>query len=258
MMHRHGFTLVELAIVLVIIGLVIGGVVVGQDLVRGGQLRALTSEHQQFITAIQGFRSKYSGYPGDIKNATGIWGDDATYCADATITNGNPGTCNGDGDAIIDNPSALSTTGESYQFFKQLQLAGLIGGSFTGVAGSAGATDSVINSNVPASRFSGAGWSAGNAANFAGDTSAYAVDYGNYLVIGGKTTSSLMHAALFTPPQAYDLDSKVDDGKPGTGTVIARYWNSACANGSSNADYNSSYRLTDNTAQCALYFTKIF
>ncbi len=261
-MARLAFTLVELAIVLVIIGLIVGGIVGGAALIRSGELRAITTEHQRTIAAVQNFRAKYSALPGDMKNATTVWGDDNATCADAAITNGSPGTCNGNNDVMM-TVGAAGDTSELYQFWKQLGLADFIGGYFTGLAGAGGAYDSMIGTNVPDSKLSGAGWSVSwLAPDFAGDASAYALDYGNYLVIGHKTTNDLTHAAAISPQDAYDLDSKLDDGKPASGSVIARFWDDACASaddaGSADDDLAASYRTTDQTSQCALYFRKAF
>ncbi len=61
-----GFTLIELSIVLVIIGLLIGGVLVGRDLVNSAALRAQISQIEKYNTAVNTFRVKYGYLPGDI------------------------------------------------------------------------------------------------------------------------------------------------------------------------------------------------
>src|SRR3954468_21990802 len=63
---ERGFTLIELSIVLVIIGLIVGGVLVGQDLIRAAEIRATVGQYEKYNTAINTFRSKYNGLPGDI------------------------------------------------------------------------------------------------------------------------------------------------------------------------------------------------
>src|ERR1700754_5054766 len=109
--HRHGFTLVELSIVLVILGLLVGGVLAGQSLIRAAELRSISTDTTQYRTALFSFREKYNALPGDMINATSFWGDRATgaeSCADGAIANGTPGTCNGNGNGMIGapNPSA--------------------------------------------------------------------------------------------------------------------------------------------------------
>ena len=108
---RHGFSLVELSIVLVILGLLTGGILAGQSLVRASELRAVSSEYQRYATAMHAFRDKYFAIPGDMTNATKFWGDDATACADGAVADGTPGTCNGNGNGIL-TAGAASGTGE--------------------------------------------------------------------------------------------------------------------------------------------------
>ena len=258
MISRSGFTLVELAIVLVVIGLVVGGTVVGFDLIRAGGVRAVINEHNMYTNAVQAFRTKYSALPGDMKNATSFWGDNATACADAAITDGSPGTCNGDGDGTIEAASAANTTGEMFQFWVQLSKAGLSGGRLTGIAGSTNAVHCVLATNCPASKRDGAVWSVYYVGGkYAGSANVYSLEYGNYFFLGGQATTGLPITALFKPEEAYSIDLKIDDGKPGTGEVIA-YYRTTCADSTAVDDYDSAYRVTDNTARCALYFVRQF
>src|ERR1700746_416796 len=64
-----GFTLIELSIVLVIIGLIVGGVLVGQDLIRAAEVRATISQIEKYNTAVNTFRGKYNALPGDLNAA---------------------------------------------------------------------------------------------------------------------------------------------------------------------------------------------
>ena len=73
-MRPQGFSLVELSIVLVILGLLTGGILAGQSLIRASELRAATAEYQRYATSIQSFRDKYMALPGDMTNATRFWG----------------------------------------------------------------------------------------------------------------------------------------------------------------------------------------
>ena len=62
-----GFTLIELSIVLVIIGLIVGGIVAGKDMIRAAELRALLSQKDKFTSAVNIFKGKYNAVPGDMR-----------------------------------------------------------------------------------------------------------------------------------------------------------------------------------------------
>ncbi len=223
--QKNAFSLVELSIVLVILGLLTGGILAGQSLIRAAEMRSVTTEFQRWVTASQTFRDKYMAVPGDMLTATRFWGDDNAACADNAIPNGIPGTCNGNGDGML-AAGAASATGEAYQYWKQLALAGLIEGTYSGLSGSGGATDSIIGTNVPPSKLSSAGWTAlymdvgNNAVNFTLPT-----PYGNTFIFGSKTPSWETGSPVLKPEEAWNIDTKLDDGKPAYGKIIGRWWN---------------------------------
>jgi len=253
------FTLVELSIVLVILGLLTGGILTGQSLIRAAELRSVVTDFQRFQAAIKSFRDKYQATPGDMQTATRFWGDNNTICPDAAVTNGSPGTCNGDGDGQIDEAVIAGTTSESLQFWNQLQLAGLLEGNFSGVVPVANSL--IPGTDLPASKLANGGWSV-NHIGAGGGPSNYAVPFGNSLLIGATTPTYVPWSRLLRPEEAWNIDAKVDDGKPARGLAIARFWNDLCAAADdgthANNDYAASYKLSDNTAQCALYFRELF
>ena len=256
--HERGFTLVELALVLVIVGLVIGGVVVGQDLIRGGAVRAVIGEYQTYSGAVSAFRDKYLSIPGDMTNATSFWGDNATLCADAAIANGTPGTCNGNGDGWVIEAAAASQTGEIFQFWNQLALGGFIGGYYSGASGSGGVAHCIGNSNVPRSKKDDTIWSVYSlSAPLPGTASHYAATYGNFFYIGGQNSWNFPDTPTFTAAEAFSIDTKLDDGKPGTGMILA-FDRTVCANSTSATDYSSTYRISNSTNQCTIYFVRQF
>ncbi len=71
---KSGFTLIELSITLVIIGLIVGGVLVGKDLIKAAEARSITKQIEQYRAAINAFKLKYNAIPGDMNNAESIWG----------------------------------------------------------------------------------------------------------------------------------------------------------------------------------------
>jgi prepilin-type N-terminal cleavage/methylation domain-containing protein len=66
----NGFTLVEMSIVLVVIALVVGGIFLGRELIQGARIRATVKQIEQIGSAVNTFRMRYNGYPGDLANAT--------------------------------------------------------------------------------------------------------------------------------------------------------------------------------------------
>lgn len=257
-MHRSAFSLVELSIVLVILGLLTGGILAGQSLIRAAELRSVSTEYQRYVTATQTFRDKYLALPGDMPNATRFWGDDNSACADAGIPNGTPGTCNGNGDGMIHGALAVSASGETFQLWKQLALAGLIEGNYTGISGTGSGYDAVLGTNVPVSKLSNAGWSLQYV-----DTGNTLVNYtlpshyGNVFIFGTEYPNWETGSPALRPEEAWNIDTKLDDGLPASGRIIGRYWNNLCSEPNSGApattNLDARYRLTDSSVQCSLF-----
>jgi prepilin-type N-terminal cleavage/methylation domain-containing protein len=263
MCYVHGFSLVELSIVLVILGLLVGGVLAGKSLIRAAEFRAAIAEYQSFAGATKVFKEKYFMVPGDITNATAFWGKDDPSCTGHTGTAATPGTCNGNGDGWIFTGVGWGAgqTAEIFRFWQHLQLAGLIGGSYTGNAGPSSVVHGIFGVNLPASRMSDAGWNVFRYGS-SGDTVNFAIEHGNFFGIGKLCTNNLPQCRGLTPEEAWSIDTKLDDGKPAYGKVVASYWNNGCSAAddgtSANTDLNASYRLSDTTKQCALYFVHSF
>ena len=117
-MHKQrGFTLIEIAIVLVIIGLLLGGVLKGQELITGARVRNLISQQDGIKAAYFGFLDRYRALPGDYTQAnTNINGVAAGAC----------GTHNGNGNGQIELAG-----NESVLAWEHLSKAGFINGSYT-------------------------------------------------------------------------------------------------------------------------------
>jgi hypothetical protein len=86
-----------MAIVLVIIGLITGAVLVGRDMIKAAELRSIYNTVQRFQTAINVFKDKYGGLPGDLPNATNF----LTCTKVATDFGGFNSSCNGNGNGLI-------------------------------------------------------------------------------------------------------------------------------------------------------------
>ncbi len=169
--RRQGFTLIELSIVLVIIALLIGGILVGRDLIEAARIRAQISQIEELQTAISTFRSKYNCLPGDCVNATQFFGSSAgSACPDGSngvLNSRNYTVCNGNNDGVIrgyygvngastytDPDECLLTdvTGEAAQLFLHLSDAGLFGFPATGKLNTAG--NSTGGLDYPYARYS--------------------------------------------------------------------------------------------------------
>lgn len=253
---RRAFSLVELSIVLVILGLLVGGILAGQSLIRAAELRSVISDYQRYKTATATFRDMYFGLPGDITSATLLWGKDNAACTGHSGTAATPGTCNGDGDLVMEQGAANGTS-ENFQFWKQLSLAGLIEGTYSGLSGPGSGHDAVLGTNTPRSRINTAGWSTrgdyGN--NFAGDAWSFAGNYGNIDNFGSDNGVYGMEGAVLEPEEAWNIDTKLDDGKPGMGMVYGQNWG-ACSTATSATDRSKDYKLDTTSAVCSLWFLR--
>lgn len=153
--QQSGFTLVEIAIVLVIIGLLLGGVLKGQELITQGKIKNVANDLNGMTAAIYGYQDRYKAFPGDDAGASSRW--------TGTGLNGNR-------DGVISGEFNSNTdANESRIFWRHLRLAGFVGGDsasfaqpqnavggIVGVQNNSGATSAielagivVCSSNLP-------------------------------------------------------------------------------------------------------------
>lgn len=266
MRKQSAFSLVELSIVLVILGLLVGGVLSGQALIRAAELRAVGTEYQRWATATQTFRDKYFALPGDFREATRFWSrmnSNVDCVTSASMGVNTPGVCDGDGDGLIEWGSPNQSS-ETFQFWRHLAISGLIEGEYTGTAGPVNAWHEALRFNIPSSRMSRTGWRVQNYGLY-GDAWFYLINYGNYLSFGRVTSNPLTCGgcshfmdAVLRPEEAWSIDNKIDDGRPAQGNVISTHWNNICASAddgsSTNDDLSASYRVSATSASCSLIF----
>ena len=182
--NQSGFTLIEIAIVLVIIGLLLGGVLKGQELINSAKVKNLASDFKNVPVFIYGYQDKYKALPGDDSAA-------GTHLTGASAVGG-------DGNGIIGgkwNPDAI--TDESYRFWQHVRLAGFGPGS---VDTSASARGDYIPKNA-----------VGGIIGITNVTEAPITGMkGTYIVCSGSIPGKF----------ARQLDTTLDDGNTTSGSVM--------------------------------------
>jgi prepilin-type N-terminal cleavage/methylation domain-containing protein len=179
--RQNGFTLIEIAIVLVIIGLLLGGVLKGQELITGARVRNIIQQQDGVKAAYFGFLDRYRALPGDYAQAS------------STISNISNAACNsgnGNGDGTI-----TTTNNENILAWEHLSKAGFINGSYT-CAASASATSAPAN---PYGQYLNLVYDAGYSGT---------AQNRHNLKTGGAIPSDILA----------EIDRKVDDGSSLTGS----------------------------------------
>ena len=260
---RQGFTLIELSIVLVIIGLIVGGIFVGRDLINAAALRGIVKQVEEYETAVNTFRVKYNCLPGDCLNATDFWGTAAACNGPGNhITAYSPLTCNGNGNghlvgsmaADIVNTNNTSTPWENLTFWQHLVNAGLISGSYVGQFGDFN-NGIVPGTNVPLLRtYPNAIITVSNEENTVSNhwyNNQPIFMTGVYNVGLGRPNDPYL-----TPAEALALDMKFDSGHSSTGKIRFDWGISSgsCVNGTSPVGYDT----TKTGIGCSLYFIENF
>lgn len=252
MNNIKGFSLVELSIVLVILGLLVGGIMTGQNLIRAAELRSVPEEYKKWQIAIKLFQDKYFALPGDMQNATAFW-NPATNCGATGGVALTGGTCNGNADGVMQQ-------GESFYAWHHLANAGLITGEFSGLTGPAdNGRDAVSGWNVPQAKLrSDAGW----CLVYSGGGYEFNLNYQNVISIGSTADNNQFctdhNIFIFAPEEAWGLDTKLDDGMPAKGKVIAHETISCTDAGTDMDKMDAVYSLSDDRDLCNLIFMQSY
>jgi len=198
-------------------GLIVGGVLVGQDLVRAAEVRTAISQVEKYSSAVSTFRSKYNSLPGDLS---------ASVASKFGFVARGPNAGEGDGNGIIEGISTDAAgsnngfleSGETTTFWTDLGTATLIDDNLS----------SAKPNTAPAIAF----------AELGSYFPLVKLGHGNHIYVystGGvnyygisKLSSVAQGGALASSPgmtveQAFQIDQKVDDGAPTTGNVTAVY-----------------------------------
>lgn len=195
---KAAFTLVELSIVLLIIGLLVGTVTVGRILIKSSQTKALISQLYEVDNATSAFVDQYNAVPGDFGGAQSTWG--ATSCPSS-----NP-TCPGNNNSQVDSLAGSNVGREPYTFFMHLSLAGLLSGNYNGFT-------------LPKVKLKNTYMTVRHLNPMNRPTA-----FQNILNVGLiSPTTMLANMNAFTSKELYDLDCKIDDCVAYTGKVIGYF-----------------------------------
>lgn len=250
------FTLLEISIVLAIIALVIGAILMGRGMIRSSQLNAVLVEKQEYVQAAEDFRSKYLALPGDFKGATALWGTAAATPANCKTTAKTTATatCDGNGNGFIDEYNDASYAYEQFRAWEHLNNAGFLNVKANGVMTATYLKQPGVN--LPPSKLSGAGWALTYLSQSVAATQATVTTndtlFKHVLWFGGASpggTSTNQTVPPLSAAEAKGIDDKIDDGNPGTGTIVAQ------TNVSGNACISSSvYNISASGNACSLVF----
>jgi prepilin-type N-terminal cleavage/methylation domain-containing protein len=263
---RKAFSLIELAIVLIIIGLLIAGVTGGSALIKNAQLRSVMTEARGYQTAVNGFFERFQALPGDFNKALGTMNG-----AVPATTFGN---LNGQIQHYADHLTLTTVTGrmEGNIALQHLQNSGFLNGitvtPATGSAATGGASAMVVLTpgvNIPASKISNAGWV------FDYISAPVLTAQGNVVILTGQIAAqngvagtgaqNVLPTGALIPNDALSIDTKIDDGFANSGEVRSAGDSGGNASvitdglGLTACNATTTYKTAATTAVCALAFT---
>ncbi len=237
---NRAFTLVEMAVVLVLISLILAILFGGKSIVNAMRVQTVITDVAKYKASIQGFELKHHALPGEFRSAYELWGSN---CHSLQIK------CDGNGNGIINE----EYNEEPAMFWKHLYLSG----------------EHDININP--------GWTSGAAerdvtipGSSISDSAVFGVEYRGWVgtsLLHGRTGHNLKLATIYkdwwwgpatSTRDALNIDTKMDDGSSDTGDVmVARThedFNHICTDGDDPLGTSTSYYLLDKGISCAMAF----
>ena len=219
---KSAFSLIELSIVLIIIGLLIAGITGGASLIKSSELRSIMGEARGYAVAVNSFFTQYDQYPGDA----------STNVGQSSIT-----AAVGDRDNKIefvnDHSTPASVVAEGVDAWFDLKDIGAIDLALTPLTSATLLSPGILVpvTDIPGSKIKGAGWAFDynsstlqNVVVLTGTIVAYHPTTAPTLINGENlaTNPSVAKNAsteIISAPDALSIDSKIDDGKPASGNV---------------------------------------
>lgn len=190
--YQSGFTLVEIAIVLVIIGLLLGGVLKGQELINSAKVKNLANDFRNIATFVYAYQDKFKALPGDDGAANNhVNGGTVATTPAATLVNGR----------INGNWDSTTASDESVLFWQHIRLAGLAAGTPT--VGTLTLADEYVPKNADGGRIGVTGDAVYTAAAPATPWTS------NFFICSSNIQGRF----------ARQIDTTIDDGNTTTGSV---------------------------------------
>lgn len=219
--RQDGFSLIELAIVLIIMGLLIAGILKGSDLIESARLKRVISQLNEFRMATGSFLDKYDSLPGDFNKASLLI---------------KPDLRDGNGNGLVEG-GGLAPGSEALSFWTHLAAAGFIG--------SPGAPEDLntgeFGKGAPESSLGGGFTVEHNPNGLKG-----------LWFILGKKQGDHGTGGLLTPTQAMAIDKKMDSGHPTSGKVRAIDGTDRGAHAC--VTERGTYNVENNEPACVLFF----
>ncbi|MBX9620744.1 MAG: prepilin-type N-terminal cleavage/methylation domain-containing protein [Alphaproteobacteria bacterium] len=219
--HEAGFSLIELAVVLIIMGLLIGGILKGRDLIESARLKRVISQLNELRMATSTFLDKYNSLPGDFHNAS--------TQIKANLPNGN-------GNGLVEG-AGLAPGSEALAFWAHLAGAGLIG-------------NPGLEHEINVGEFGKGAPESSLGGGFTVENNPQGLS-GLWFILGQKHNDHGT-GGLLTPSQALSIDKRMDNGHPTSGKVRAM-------DGTDKAPHScvlegGVYNLENHDAACVLFF----